>query len=56
MNNSKIWLSGSNGFVGKHLLNYYNKKNITISTLSNTNINSNIFCDYIHYSSNLKKK
>ena len=46
MNNSKIWLSGSNGFVGKHLLNYYNKKNIPISTLSNTNINSNIFCDY----------
>jgi nucleoside-diphosphate-sugar epimerase len=46
MNKSTIWMSGSNGFVGKHLLDYLKKSKFLISTVSNTNIESDIFCDY----------
>jgi UDP-glucose 4-epimerase len=43
---AEIWLSGSNGFVGSHLLNYYIKKGISIKTISNTNTKADILCDY----------
>ena len=45
---SKIWLSGSNGFVGSYLLDYLKKKKISVSAVTNkSRKNDNIICfDY----------